>query len=529
MRVLIYGMQSSGASTLAFLLAQRPGSCAFVDIWSMYAAPALSGPEDVVAKVVVTTSFPLSLHQQRFKPDKTILFLRHPVANYRSLTTKRYRNHDGFMEEKFAILDRVFSEKSTYDMIVYFEDLVLDPLNTLIEISKSGWSCDPNFLDFSRTPKDIVEFNESRLPFLKNRLEYGVGHFRGRGVDAAFADQASGSETDCQVSDWCPQVIAKYHDVSQLRQGKWLSSRVMRTGLEGPDQKLAVPGARLPSRSTAPASTLPAATNMGKRIQINARNIKQWLGQPPQYFDTILFDPNQDCNVHCAYCHNPRSKELVDTSDFEMFLEESVSAANYFQVGCAMEPTLDPRLTDLMLLISRSPARPRRAFRLQTNGILLHRHDHEKMRDAGLTTLSVSIDTVDPSVFKQLRGCTCLSQVQENVTEFHKAYPEITLVFVATVTSLNIKSIDELIGAGLDLGVTRFNFRQVFYHPSSRIVDHAQMPSLLVPEDEFLEMAAKVQTKYGHLAKFHAQGAQAMTQATVPLRADSLLPPVKRW
>jgi molybdenum cofactor biosynthesis enzyme MoaA len=263
---------------------------------------------------------------------------------------------------------------------------------------------------------------------------------------------------------------------------------------------------------------------MGKSIQLNVRNIKKWLGQPSQDFDGILFDPNYDCNVRCVYCHNARSKEVVSTADFRAFLEEGVSGVDLFQVGCAMEPTLDPRLGDLMLLVSRSPARPRQVFRLQTNGILLHRHDHVKMRDAGLTIVTVSVDTVDASVFKQLRGGTSLPRVKSNLIEFHKTCPEITLGFITTVTRLNIGSIDELVQSGLELGITVFNLRQIFYYSDSKIVDHSQMPSLLVSDGEFLDMSAQVRAKYGNLARFHVQGAQAIMQASVPLRTESLLP-----
>jgi len=191
----------------------------------------------------------------------------------------------------------------------------------------------------------------------------------------------------------------------------------------------------------------------------------------------------------------------VDTSDFQMFLEESLSGVSCFQVGSTMEPTLDPRLADLLLLISRLPARPRHTFRLQTNGILLHRHDHVKMRDAGLTILTVS-DTLDPSVLKRLRGGTSLSKVKLNMTQFHKTCPHISIAFVITVTSINIDTVDDLVRSVLDLGVTAFNLRRLFYHPSSRIVDHSQMPALLVSHEEFSEMSAQVQAKYGSLARF---------------------------
>jgi hypothetical protein len=79
MRVLIYGMQSSGASAITFTAAQKPDCVAFVDIWSHFAAPQLGTSRDVVAKVVVTTAFPRSLHRGRFRPDYTILVLRHPA------------------------------------------------------------------------------------------------------------------------------------------------------------------------------------------------------------------------------------------------------------------------------------------------------------------------------------------------------------------------------------------------------------------------------------------------------------------
>src|SRR2546427_8356069 len=145
---------------------------------------------------------------------------------------------------------------------------------------------------------------------------------------------------------------------------------------------------------------------MLKDSQLNVYNIKQMRAQVPKAFDFVRFDPNNDCNVHCVYCHNHRSKDLVDTEEFCTFLEENVLSINNFQVGCIMEPTLAPRLFDLMLITATSRGRPGKTFLLQTNGILLHRHDYSKMRDAGLTHLSVSIDAVDPMTHKLLRGGT---------------------------------------------------------------------------------------------------------------------------
>jgi hypothetical protein len=218
MRLLIYGMQSSGASTLAFALAQKPDCSAFVDIWTMYAAPALpaSGPRDALAKVVVTTAFPLALHQDRFQPDLTILVLRHPTVNYRSLAEKVYRHHCGFIEEKFALLEKVFCEQSEYDAVVYYEDLIFYPAETLAKISDIGWTCSPEFLKFQRNQAEMVTFNEHHLPSVTNRLQYGQGNYHGGPIKPELAglEHALGSDL---VSDWCPRVVAHYDGL----RGRW--------------------------------------------------------------------------------------------------------------------------------------------------------------------------------------------------------------------------------------------------------------------------------------------------------------------
>jgi hypothetical protein len=214
MRLLIYGMQSSGASTVAFVLAQKPDCCAFVDIWTMYAAPALptAGPKDTLAKVVVTTAFPLALHQERFRPDRTILVLRHPVVTYRSLVGKVYRHHCGFIEEKFALLDRIFSEESRFDAVIYYEDLVYFPAETLAKISTLGWQCSVDFLECARTQAEMVAFNEAHLPSVIGRLQYGQGNYHGGQVKPEFAGLADLPDPG-PISDWCPRLLAHYNDI----------------------------------------------------------------------------------------------------------------------------------------------------------------------------------------------------------------------------------------------------------------------------------------------------------------------------
>jgi len=228
--------------------------------------------------------------------------------------------------------------------------------------------------------------------------------------------------------------------------------------------------------------------SMKKRAQLNVYNLAKMRLQPPHQFKWLRFDPNNDCNLHCVYCHNPRSKELIDLSEFSAFLEENVLSLDNFQLGCIMEPTLDSRLTDFMLLVAASKAKPSGQFVLQTNGILLHRHDLEKMRAAGLTHISVSIDSADPATLKDLRGGTSLDKIRSNILLARKTLPEVKIGFMTTVTSLNIGQMQDLVAFGLDIGVSNFYLREMFHFQDSDIVDHARMLELKLAKGAFGRM-----------------------------------------
>lgn len=216
----------------------------------------------------------------------------------------------------------------------------------------------------------------------------------------------------------------------------------------------------------------------------------------PGRYSFLRFDPNNTCNLTCVYCHNGRSSETIDADAFRAFLHENVASVDNFQVGCIMEPTLDSRLVAFLTMIGESPARPKRSFLLQTNGLLLHRHDQEGMARAGLNRLSVSVDTAAPALQKTLRSGMSLDKVLRNVAGFRQACPDIAVEFISTITAINIDAADEIVSLGLELGVSHFVFREVFYYPDSSVVDHARMPDLLLKPGQFAAMVERIRSRF---------------------------------
>jgi hypothetical protein len=221
MRVLLYGMQSSGASVLALTLAQKQDCLAFVDIWNMFAAPELEANRDVVAKVVVTTAFSLEVHRRRFRPDVTLLVLRHPADTYDSLVGKSYANEGGLIDEKFAVFDQVFRAGADFDDIAHYEDFVFSPRSSIALCDRIGWRIDWDALLFRRTQAEIQNTNTAAWPAIHERLKYGCGNTQTRGVlrDRVKFSEPSGRTAHLKLL--CPSLFEHYSTVRAERGELW--------------------------------------------------------------------------------------------------------------------------------------------------------------------------------------------------------------------------------------------------------------------------------------------------------------------
>ena len=221
MRVLLYGMQSSGASILAFTLAQKRDSLAFVDIWNMFAAPELETDRDIVANVVVTTAFSLETHRRRFRPDVTLLVLRHPVDTYDSLSSKSFANESGLLDEKLVMLEGVFRAGTGFDHIIHYEDFVFSPRLLIALFNEIGWHIGFDALLFTRTQQEIQAANELALPGIQERLKYGFGNTQTRGVLRDRVRFAEPSGMRSHLLRLCPSLFDHYAVTTADRGALW--------------------------------------------------------------------------------------------------------------------------------------------------------------------------------------------------------------------------------------------------------------------------------------------------------------------
>ena len=241
-----------------------------------------------------------------------------------------------------------------------------------------------------------------------------------------------------------------------------------------------------------------------RTYRISHLNLGTFNFPSPQIFETILFDTILKCNLECVYCHNPRFDGSVKEEDFLHFINTQVKAIGNFQFGCAMEPTMDARLTRFIEILSKSHAKPNADFRIQTNGTLLHKQDINAWKDLGVNMMSISIDTLNPKLHQELRGGSNLDQILKNIKIIRKKWSNLRIWIVATVNKKNIGGIKKLIKYAIDSGINGIELRRMYHFPTSKIIqNHKKMSTLTISNGEFTNMAYLVEEKFGGQIEFY--------------------------
>jgi MoaA/NifB/PqqE/SkfB family radical SAM enzyme len=236
---------------------------------------------------------------------------------------------------------------------------------------------------------------------------------------------------------------------------------------------------------------------MSTIFQISHLNINKIKFEEPKIFDQILLDTIYTCNLHCMYCHNERYSEKLKEEDLINFIETQVLSVTDFQIGCAMEPTMDKRLTKFAKIVANSKAKPSGMFRLQTNATLIDRHNVDELIEAGINKFTISLDTVDVDVHKELRGGSDLEKIIKNIKMLRQNYSNVPLHLVTTVNKLNQHLLDDLCSWAIDNNITFIDLRKMFYFSDSKIIkEHEKMKSIVSDNLELDEIVISLRSKY---------------------------------
>ncbi len=155
--------------------------------------------------------------------------------------------------------------------------------------------------------------------------------------------------------------------------------------------------------------------------------LKRWMGLRSWYLKAVLpltyplilnIEPTNRCNLACTFC--PRAISGRPHADLPWPLFETI-AAELGRVGPILrvflqkdgEPLLHPRIVDMVARLRT--VRAARTISIITNGTLLDEALFLRLAEAGLTDVIVSLDAVERSEYRALKGADRFDLVEQNV------------------------------------------------------------------------------------------------------------------
>jgi MoaA/NifB/PqqE/SkfB family radical SAM enzyme len=172
------------------------------------------------------------------------------------------------------------------------------------------------------------------------------------------------------------------------------------------------------------AAELPGARVFVSEAIAEIRHGANGRAEPSLVYDTpphpwsVQFEVTTLCNLACGYCSNRHlpARNHLSQATFAHWLTQidwrHVGNVDFTGLG---EPTLHPHLPELVAMVRRhgDPAH----VRLVSNGVALSAQRFEPLLDAGVTSLAISIDSLDTTRFALARGGARIDRVRSHVEE----------------------------------------------------------------------------------------------------------------
>ena len=138
--------------------------------------------------------------------------------------------------------------------------------------------------------------------------------------------------------------------------------------------------------------------------------------------ESIRISVTRECNLDCFYCHLEGEPSQTSTDMTPEEIQRIVNKAASFGIRKVKltggEPLLREDIPEIVKRIKDTPGVEE--VSMTTNGLLLAGYG-ERLKEAGLARVNVSLDTLEPDKFTQITGLDALEEAIRGIEEASKA------------------------------------------------------------------------------------------------------------
>jgi len=171
--------------------------------------------------------------------------------------------------------------------------------------------------------------------------------------------------------------------------------------------------------------------------------VKDSFGRP---VENLRVSVTQRCNFNCIYCHSegqePNYKVEMSAEEIERIVRLAASLGVYSVKLTGGEPLLRSDIIDITRRISNVPGI--KDVSMTTNGFLLVQYA-DQLKEAGLSRVNVSLDTLKPERFRFITGINAHENVINGIIRAVEVGLNPVKVNVVLLRNVNDDEVGELI------------------------------------------------------------------------------------
>ncbi|HOZ47302.1 MAG TPA: radical SAM protein [Candidatus Hydrogenedentes bacterium] len=231
--------------------------------------------------------------------------------------------------------------------------------------------------------------------------------------------------------------------------------------------------------------------------------VNRQLGRRPKHLPVLLMAVTHRCNLRCAMCgvwNDPRIK----SADPELTRDEwyaVVNSAKRLGVFLISITGGEPLLRDDVYDIIRYGRDRGIGVHICTNGALLTDERVERLVSSGVNTVSISVESPEPSLHDALRGEGSFDQTVAGIRRLRERAPELNIGINYVITARNFRNMLDMIPFAEGLGVNQLKFAPIHTNLQHREKVFNPGDGLLFSEDLLPELDQYVRNAIQALRK----------------------------
>lgn len=187
--------------------------------------------------------------------------------------------------------------------------------------------------------------------------------------------------------------------------------------------------------------------NLADKAKQVLRRMRAKKPQVPEILNMVVVEVTTYCNLKCSGCvrtimtdEDAWSNKHMPVEDFRKVVDALPPAKLFVPQGIG-ESTMHPKIVELISIAKASGKFER--IEINSNALVRAVDFYGKLFDAGLTDLTISVDTLDPALIEKLRAETDIPKLEARLREFSESFPNRIGVRV-TVSKGNVNRLPDL-------------------------------------------------------------------------------------